>query len=938
MKHVAEAVVVAFGFEKAIEGVKSLVDAAEKAQVSQTRLETAFKNVGISSEKAAAQVEMAEKAGRKLGFMNTETKDSLGSLVTSTGSVSKSMRELSISQDLARFKGVDLTTATKALTMANAGSMRAIKQLGITIVPVTNAVDALKASHMKLTTEQGKQALDAAKLIDKQATIAKVMDVVQGKVLGQADAFSKTGAGAMATFHANVDALQESLGARLLPALTAVAQYINDNWPKISAVITAVTNAIQTGIGAAVSFVQSHWSQISNVFNQVKGVVVSAVMSMVNVIRSNWPQIVRVATDVFNDLKAIVQGTITVIKAYWDQFGGAIKTIARNTWEQVKGIVQAALNVIRGVVNIIGGLLKGDWSRVWQGIKQLTSGLVGGVVATIRGMVGNFLAAAKAVGAAILNGVTSVLGTIGAKVANAFTSLYSALTSAALNAGRDAISIGTGIVAGIVNGLGGLISTVANAIKDKVEGAIKTAWNWLTGSPHVTAAIPIGYGIVYGVIKGLDEYAAQLRKAIVDKIKKQIETAKGDLASAFSSLSGAATSAFDAVHGGNTEKGTADSDALAKMQAEDQVKADNDALAAAIASGDQGQIDAATRTIKEHQLQQEIQAEQEKHDALVKKQKDDFEKRLAELQAQAGSAKTEAQVQAIQAKIKALLKKYGITPASVEASADWNASQTLFVNALGDLKKSMDELVNALSALRSTAGGGLPKKATGGYLSGGAHEGIPIMAHGGEFVIRKRAVDKLGMGFLSQLNSYDGGGPVDPETGVPFEIPLTSAVGSGAAYEIWRRKHMMDKIAKKEARILASRALYNPARLPTPASAADSVIDSWLSALSTDALFTERLGALKMAVDSGDLYRGGAVTRDYLTYGVPKLKTGGTLLSDGLFYGHRGERVTPARATHGGGMGDIKIYLDGREITSVVESRLVAQGRRGGPYPAREAL
>ena len=104
--------------------------------------------------------------------------------------------------NLARFKCVDLTTATRALTMANAGSMRAIKQLGITIVPVTNAVDALKASHMKLTTEQGRAALAAAKLIDKQATNAEMLKVVSGLVKGQGKAYADTAAGGMAVFRA----------------------------------------------------------------------------------------------------------------------------------------------------------------------------------------------------------------------------------------------------------------------------------------------------------------------------------------------------------------------------------------------------------------------------------------------------------------------------------------------------------------------------------------------------------------------------------------------------------------------------------------------------------------------------------------------------------------------------------------------------------------
>ena len=74
--------------------------------------------VAEAVQQTAAQLDQAEASSRKLGFSGDDTKQALGSLVTATGSVSKSMAELGTAQDLARFKGIGLVDATKMLTMA----------------------------------------------------------------------------------------------------------------------------------------------------------------------------------------------------------------------------------------------------------------------------------------------------------------------------------------------------------------------------------------------------------------------------------------------------------------------------------------------------------------------------------------------------------------------------------------------------------------------------------------------------------------------------------------------------------------------------------------------------------------------------------------------------------------------------------------------------
>ncbi len=836
-------------------GLKESVDAALEAEKQHAFVKKAFENAGLSAEKYATQIDKVGKSAVQLGFDDEDAQVSLARFVAAGQKVPAAMREVAIAQDLARAKGVDLNTATTALATGLTGSLRPLKSLGIVIPPVTSHMDELRAAHVGVKGPIDAAAAAHAKYLDKLATGQSVIGATSAVVKGQGEAFAGTAAGGMEKFSVQLENLKESIGGKLLPALTTVVNFINTNWNSIG----------------------------------------------------------QVMTQVFNVSKIAIQNFITPFRVLWDLLHGDWS----GAWNAFKAPGVAAINAVKGIMNTLVSLLRGPAAAAWQAISnaartawQKVTGAVSDIVGTVRGAVGRVGSAARAIGTAIVTGIVNKVKTIGGAVANAFSALYSAIVEAASLAGQDAVSIGTGIIEGIVSGLGGLIERVASAIKDKVTGAIKKAWDWLTGSPHVTAAIPLGAGIIMGVVKGIGDTASMVGKTIVQQIQAQIMAARTNLSSAFASFSSAAISAFDATHGGTTKAGDAASRQLAAMQEADTVKQLNDALAAAIAGGDQSAIDAARRAIAEHDLQVQIAEEQKKHDELVKKQKDDFEKRLAELQTQAGSAKTETQIKAIQAKIKALLKKYGITPASVEAAADWNTAQSLFVGALGDLNKSMQALTSAIQSMGGRMIGG---KAAGGSIPGyGSGDIVPAWLEPGEYVVRKAMVQRYGRGFMDMVNAgrYQSGGPVDPATGVPWELPLTSAVGSGPAYEIWRQQVKVAKYNKKVARVMASRALYNPAMLPTPSSRADATIEDWMSALSTDALFTERLSALKAFVDSGDAYRGGAVSRSWLTYGVPRLSTGGTITRSGLAVVHRGETVTPAASVHGSGplVGELHVH------------------------------
>lgn len=240
----------ALGLGVLVLGMHKAIDAAQADQIAQARLATAYKSSGLDVNKYGSQIDGVVQSSAALGFKSEDVKTALGSLIVATHDNGKALALLSTAQDIARYKNIDLASATKMLVMAQTGSQRATKQLGLSVQAVTTQQDKAKAaakaqqaalvSQMGSTTKMSaaqrtlydrlsnniamslKANLATAKIKDTQATAAQVIGLVNQKLHGQADAYAATAAGAKAKLGAEVTLLEENLGKALLPAITAV--------------------------------------------------------------------------------------------------------------------------------------------------------------------------------------------------------------------------------------------------------------------------------------------------------------------------------------------------------------------------------------------------------------------------------------------------------------------------------------------------------------------------------------------------------------------------------------------------------------------------------------------------------------------------------------------------------------------------------------------
>jgi len=177
------------GFEKTLEELNLAV---QDAQVESLRLSTALKNTGNASEANSKLVEKTVQSYTELGFTNAQASQSMGTLITATGNVSESTQLMAMAADLARYKHEDLNTAATTLARGTQGSVKAFKELGITL-----------DSHLP-----------------KNQAIAKAFEQLNGKIGGQAVAYTHTFAGEIASLKERFNEVAVKVGNVLFPIVT----------------------------------------------------------------------------------------------------------------------------------------------------------------------------------------------------------------------------------------------------------------------------------------------------------------------------------------------------------------------------------------------------------------------------------------------------------------------------------------------------------------------------------------------------------------------------------------------------------------------------------------------------------------------------------------------------------------------------------------------
>ena len=637
-------------------GLTRATKGALEDEVAQGRLEQAFKRSGESLDKYSGQLEKAGKAAVAMGFNDEEAAQAVGSLEIATKDGNKAFDLLGTAMDIARFKGVSLETATKTLTMAMAGSQRAIKQLGLQIQPTSAHMDELKAKYKELGKEIPAAEKAQAQFLDKQQTSQEVIGLVSTKLAGQAKAYAETSQGGIDVMNSKLDQLSDNLGKALLPALEKVTGALSKLFGFLAghesittglvigfAALAAVLLTFSFVVGPLLTIIPALGAALAVIASPI-GLVVVGIIALAAALAAAvlWPDKLKAA---LMRMGLSAKDADTIIKTLQQTFK-AIKAVVETVWPAIQQIVTGALKVIQGVANVVMGLLQGDFDRVWKGIKQIFAGsiqyITGLMLSLPRILGGLALKAAEAILRGIGNGLKQLPGV----VRDAFASLPGVLASIASAAAGWAVQIGTAITRGILNGMGNLFSAVKDKIIGGVKGAIDGAMGVFGHSPQEV----IGVALVDGIVRGWNSAQGRLKGDIVDKVNETIDAAQqaitskqGAFASAFDSLVSTALSAFDRL----TSQFETKTEKLIRQQDEARARADRQreldearaGLATAQAGGDPAEIARAQQAVNDalfaiQRAADEKKAAQERqqYEASRERQRVNFERQLENLQ------------------------------------------------------------------------------------------------------------------------------------------------------------------------------------------------------------------------------------------------------------------------------------------------------------------
>lgn len=330
-------------------------------------------------------------------------------------------------------------------------------QLGKALNDPVKGISALTRVGVTFTQGQ-KDSIKAMVAAGNTAGAQKViLAELQKEFGGSAEAAGKTLPGQLAIAKNALAGLAGEVVAKVVPALLDVVTWVRSNWPQISAVFRTVFDAVRSAVQTGIDWIKAN--------------VVPA-----------------------------IQNVIAGAKAAWDRFGGIVKA----AFDAVLAVIRPALRTVKAVIDTALALLRGDWSKVWDGLKDIAANALRAAAAAIRGLVSIFLAAARALGIAIWDGIKAGLAALAGLASKLVQGIGGAIKTAATWALTTAAGIGKSLMQGIWDGFFSLkdwiwekVKGVLSGIKDKVLGLFGI------GSPSKVFAEEVGKPLAQGIAAGL---------------------------------------------------------------------------------------------------------------------------------------------------------------------------------------------------------------------------------------------------------------------------------------------------------------------------------------------------------------------------------------------------------------------------------------------------
>lgn len=271
-------------------------------------------------------------------------------------------------------------------------------------------------------------------------------------------------------------------------AITAIIDFIKNNWQIILAIITGP-------IGLIVYSIISNWDKIKS--------ATSAAWSGIKDFLSNlWTDIKTTASNVWDGLKTDISNAWNSIKTTTSTMWNAIKTAVVTVWDYFKTGVSVIFHGIKTVINNAWNSIKTTTTSVWNAIKTAVvtvwNYFLKGVSVIFHGI--------KTVITNVWNGIKSVTSSVWNGIKSLVTNVWNGIKSATITA----VNAIKNTVSNIFNRLKSIVSTAMNNVKS----AIETGWNKAKSFLQNISLVEIGKNIIEGLVKGINTAKEKIASAV----------------------------------------------------------------------------------------------------------------------------------------------------------------------------------------------------------------------------------------------------------------------------------------------------------------------------------------------------------------------------------------------------------------------------------------
>lgn len=192
------------------------IRANNQSEQSQARLKASIEATGKSYDQYAQAIDKASKNAIKLAFDDEDAADAIATLTQATGDASRAINDLSLAEDVARARKIDLAAAANIVAAAEEGRYSALARIGIQI--------------------------------DANASKEEALAAIQQKVAGQAQAYAETNAATWDRYQIDAENALEAVGAKLADHQALILS-VSAAWTAFGGAIGSVTKAL--GLGGA---------------------------------------------------------------------------------------------------------------------------------------------------------------------------------------------------------------------------------------------------------------------------------------------------------------------------------------------------------------------------------------------------------------------------------------------------------------------------------------------------------------------------------------------------------------------------------------------------------------------------------------------------------------------------------------------------------------